>query len=76
MSRLYSIAISLVTMAAHFLLATALGSVLQSYSSAYAGYFIVMSFRYLYAINIFAFKYANNPDEVEQILRKSLKKEK
>lgn len=61
-------------LACHFALASAIAFVLNSYLPVYTSYFILLSFRYSFAINNFAFLYAKDPSKVEKTLRDSLNK--
>lgn len=72
--KFYPIIISLITSMAHFLLASIIGYVLHSYVSTYASYFLVLSFRYNYAINNFARQYVLDPNKTELYLRNIINK--
>jgi len=71
---MYPLLVTIFTLACHFILASGIGYVLKSYLPVYVSYFMVMSFRYNFAINNFAFLYAKDPDKVEKVLRDTLNK--
>jgi len=71
---MYPFLVTLFIMACHFALASGIGYVLHSYVSVYASYFLVLNFRYAFAINNFAYLYTKDPQKIEKVLRDTLNK--